>query len=86
MRTACIWAEEHAGLQGQKILGDERLIGVSCHDRTAALAAQEEGADFITFGPVYYTQSKARYGDPVGLAALGKRQGFCAYRSLPWAA
>jgi thiamine-phosphate pyrophosphorylase len=54
----------------RKIIGRERLIGVSCHDRVSALAAQEEGADFITFGPVYFTPSKARYGEPVGLAAL----------------
>ncbi len=54
----------------RKILGREKLIGVSCHDRSGALAARDDGADFITFGPVYYTPSKARYGDPVGIAAL----------------
>ncbi len=54
----------------RKILGVEKLVGVSCHDRMSALAAQDNGADFITFGPVFYTQSKARYGDPVGLAAM----------------
>ena len=61
--------------KAREILGSERLIGISCHDRASALAAQEEGADFITFGPVYYTQSKARYGDPVGLAALEETAG-----------
>jgi thiamine-phosphate pyrophosphorylase len=59
----------------RKILGGERMIGVSCHDRASALAAQEGGADFITFGPVYYTPSKARYGDPVGLEALEETAG-----------
>ncbi|HKZ16040.1 MAG TPA: thiamine phosphate synthase [Geobacteraceae bacterium] len=61
--------------KAREILGSERLIGVSCNDRASALAAQEEGADFITLGPVYYTQSKARYGDPVGLAALAETAG-----------
>ncbi len=54
----------------RKLLGANRLIGVSCHDRAGAMAAQRDGADFITFGPVFYTPSKARYGDPVGIAEL----------------
>ena len=56
----------------RKILGTEKLIGVSCHDQSSALAAQQDGADFITFGPVYHTPSKASYGDPVGLAKLAE--------------
>ena len=59
----------------RKLLGKDKLIGVSCHDRASALAADEEGADFITFGPVYDTPSKARYGDPVGIAALRETAG-----------
>ncbi|HET6421170.1 MAG TPA: thiamine phosphate synthase [Geobacteraceae bacterium] len=54
----------------RKVLGGSRLVGVSCHDRTGAFAARDGGADFITFGPVYFTPSKARYGSPVGVAAL----------------
>ncbi len=54
----------------REVLGGDKLIGVSCHDRESALEARDGGADFITFGPVYYTPSKARYGDPVGIAAL----------------
>jgi len=56
----------------RKILGTEKLIGVSCHDQSSALAAQQDGADFITFGPVYHTPSKASYGDPVGLVKLAE--------------
>jgi thiamine-phosphate pyrophosphorylase len=56
----------------RKILGAEKLIGVSCHDQSSALAAQQDGADFITFGPVYHTPSKASYGDPVGLVKLAE--------------
>jgi|SRR3990172_12283055 len=42
------------------------LVGVSTHSLEEALNAQSDGADFITFGPVYITPSKAAYGQPVG--------------------
>lgn len=54
----------------RKLLGNNKLIGLSCHNQVNALMAQENGADFITFGPVYYTPSKANYGLPVGIEKL----------------
>jgi len=45
-------------------------LGVSTHALSQALAAQTEGADFITFGPVFETASKRAYGPPVGVEAL----------------
>ena len=44
--------------------------GVSTHNLAGARRAEAAGADFVTFGPVYETPSKAAMGDPVGLAAL----------------
>lgn len=58
--------------RARRIVGADRLIGFSCHDREGALAAQDQGADFITFGPVFFTPSKAAYGDPVGLQRLAE--------------
>ena len=46
------------------------LVGVSTHSLEEALNAQSDGADFITFGPVYITPSKAAYGQPVGTDKL----------------
>lgn len=46
------------------------LIGVSTHTIDEALNAEKDDADFITFGPVYETPLKMKYGKPVGLEAL----------------
>ncbi len=54
----------------RKIVGEEFLIGASAHTMDEAVAAEKEGADFITFGPIYRTASKLKYGEPVGVKAL----------------
>jgi thiamine-phosphate pyrophosphorylase len=48
------------------------LIGSSCHSLEAAQAAQRDGADFIFFGPIFATPSKAAFGAPQGLARLSQ--------------
>ena len=56
----------------RKIVGKRMLIGVSTHNRAEAKAAEEGGADFITFGPIFVTPSKMQYGAPAGAEALGE--------------
>jgi thiamine-phosphate pyrophosphorylase len=43
----------------RKVLGPNKIIGVSTHDLQQARAAEHEGADYIGFGPMYGTTTKA---------------------------
>jgi thiamine-phosphate pyrophosphorylase len=67
----------HLGQRGisprdaRKLLGKRGLIGVSTHGIEEARRAEEEGADFITLGPIFHTPSKAQYGDPIGVEQIG---------------
>ena len=54
----------------RRIVGEGMLVGVSTHSLAEARQAAEAGADYIFFGPLFYTPSKAAYGPPVGLEAL----------------
>ena len=48
------------------------LAGVSCHSLEAAQSAAAAGADYLFFGPVFATPSKAAFGAPQGLDFLAK--------------
>jgi len=48
----------------------DALVGASSHSLERAVEAGEAGADFVLFGPVFPTPSKAKYGAPQGLDAL----------------
>jgi thiamine-phosphate pyrophosphorylase len=66
----------HVGRSGlgisaaRKIVGNTMLIGASTHNRVEALEAETDGADFITYGPIFETASKMKYGYPVGIDSL----------------
>jgi thiamine-phosphate pyrophosphorylase len=53
-------------------LADDFILSVSCHSLEAAKAATSSGADYIFFGPVFATPSKAPYGSPQGLDRLAQ--------------
>lgn len=46
------------------------LVGASTHSLDSARAAADSGADYIIFGPVFATPSKAGYGTPQGIERL----------------
>ena len=59
---------------------EDFLVGTSCHSPEGAAAAARDGADYIFFGPVFATPSKARFGPPQGLAALAE---ICRKTAIP---
>jgi len=56
------------------------LIGISCHSLEAARSAASGGADYLFFGPIFPTPSKAAFGAPHGLERLGE---VCRAVSIP---
>jgi len=45
-------------LQARKMMGANKIIGVSCQNLEQALKAQSHGADYIGFGSVFQTKTK----------------------------
>ncbi len=54
----------------RRLVGPEMPIGRSTHSLAQALQAVEEGADYLGFGPIFATPSKARPDPTVGLDGL----------------
>ena len=52
------------------MLGNEALVGVSCHSAAEVRRAREAGASYASVSPIYDTPSKRAYGAPVGLVVL----------------
>lgn len=59
---------------------DKFLVGVSCHSVQGAASAAGDGADYIFFGPVFATPSKASFGAPQGLRRLAE---VCSAVAIP---
>jgi thiamine-phosphate pyrophosphorylase len=67
----------------RKIAGNKLLIGVSTHSFDEAVGAEEDGADFITLGPIYQTPSKLKYGNPIGIDVLRRVKSKVSIPVLP---
>ena len=60
--------------------GEDFVIGVSCHSLEAAKSAANDGADYLFFGPIFNTPSKAAFGAPQGVERLAE---VCRAVSVP---
>ncbi len=63
---AHVGQEDMSAKQARAELGPHRLLGVSTHDLDQALKAQDDGADYLGFGPMYPTATKGyEQGQPL---------------------
>lgn len=58
--------------EARKIMGPNKIIGISTHAIEEARLAEAEGADYIGVGPVFHTKSKVDVVDPVTTAYVGQ--------------
>lgn len=54
----------------RKLMGTEKIIGVSTHGRAQVEDAVKNGADYLGFGPIYHTGTKPDHQPVVGLGGL----------------
>lgn len=54
----------------RRLIGPDRLIGISTHSVEAVRRANHDGADYVIFGPIFDTPSKRSFGPPLGLDTL----------------
>jgi thiamine-phosphate pyrophosphorylase len=59
----------------RRLLGPRRILGVSTHDPSQVRAAEEAGADYLGFGPMFPTGTKDTGYVPRGLEALREVRG-----------
>ncbi len=64
----------------RKLGREDFLLGASCHSLKGVAHAAEDGADYVFFGPVFATPSKASFGAPQGLTKLAQA---CEAVSIP---
>lgn len=56
----------------RRLLGAERLLGLSVHSLEETVQAESQGADYVILGPIYETPSKQAFGAPIGIQTLEK--------------
>jgi thiamine-phosphate pyrophosphorylase len=68
--SGVVVSDDGAASQFPVAASGDFLIGASCHSLEGAKAAVRDGADYIFFGPVFATPSKAKFGEPQGVKNL----------------
>jgi thiamine-phosphate pyrophosphorylase len=54
----------------RRILGEDKIIGISAGTLNEALEAQRDGADYLGIGAIFYTGTKKDIDTPIGIEYL----------------
>jgi thiamine-phosphate pyrophosphorylase len=54
----------------RKLLGKEKIIGITVHDLNEAVEAERAGADYLGVSPVFPTATKEDAGSPCGISLV----------------
>lgn len=54
----------------RKILGEEKIIGISAGNVKEAVDAERDGADYLGIGAIFYTGTKKDIETPIGIKGL----------------
>lgn len=54
----------------RRILGEDKIIGLSVHNREEAILAEKAGADYVGLGPIFDTSTKKDAGEGIGLLRI----------------
>ena len=73
-------AEEAKRFVSWRFTKENFIVGVSVHSFERAMQAEQAGADYVIFGPVYATPTKASFGQPQGVQRL---QEICKRLKIP---
>jgi len=54
----------------RKLLGKNKIIGITAHNLKEARIAQKQGADYLGVSPIFLTKTKSDAGKPIGIKKL----------------
>ncbi len=54
----------------RRILGEDKIIGISCDSVKEAIKAEKNGADYVALGPIFRTTTKKDIPAPLGIKVI----------------
>lgn len=59
-------------IYARKLLGNDKIIGITVHNIEEAIKAEREGADYLGVSPIFATKTKKDARSPLGIEVIEK--------------